>query len=81
MFEIPETVETNAVTGATSVHLGFMSKESAAKFKTALHGKTFMNFDVACAVSPGGPFVSLSTTYDATPIEIMAFAMNVLAGA
>lgn len=81
MFDLPETVETNRVTGATVVNLGFMSKEAAAKFKTALHGQTFMNFNVCCAVSPGGPYVSISTTHQSSPVEILAFALNVLAGA
>jgi hypothetical protein len=81
MFEIPETVETNRVTGATIVNLGFMSQEAAAKFKAALHGQTFMNFNVCCAVSPGGPYVSISTTYKESPVGILAFALNVLAGA
>ena len=81
MFDLPETVETNRVTGATVINLGFLGEEGAAKAKAALEGKTFMNFDVCCAVCPGGPFVSISTTHESTPLEIMVFAFAALASA
>jgi len=81
MFETPETVETHRLTGATTLNLGFMSKEAAAKVETALHGKTFMSFEVICTPSPGGTWVAFSTEYKESPVEIFAFAMNVMASA
>jgi hypothetical protein len=81
MFADIETVSSNAVTGATIISLGFMSEQAAERVRDALEGKTFMNFEVTCAVAPGGPLVSISTEYDESPVEILAFAMNVMAGA
>ena len=70
-----------------SYNLGIMSEKGKNNLVKALHGKTYMNFDVQWGINPGGFDVHLQTTHgtepdrdiDTSDEEILAFALYVLA--
>lgn len=63
----------------TLIEIGTMEQASAEKVKEALHGKSFMEFEVLICPHPGGPNVCVQTEHDADETEIKDFIMWCLA--
>ena len=63
---------------ATIIECGnFGRKEAAELIRDALHGKTYMNFQVDVGIMPGGARnVDIRTDYEEDAAEIAAFALR-----